>query len=240
MHPGTFPLQSSRWDPFTGRAGDGLSSLFPALALSVVLHAAFLLAGHLILDALPAMKKAAKAPLHVRLADPPRAPLAAPAPQPELLRREDTAPKAAPEAIKRPKPGQAAKRDTKKSPPSPSDAAPPRRAPVIAVPAEPARAPGASVPAGAQVLKGDAARKAGEQIARELFYPPEAIERGLEGEAVVLLFLDEAGNAIAARIESSSGHALLDQAAVKAARTIRSLPGSAPREALLPVRFRLR
>ena len=79
-----------------------------------------------------------------------------------------------------------------------------------------------------------------QQLARELFYPPAAIERGLEGEALVLLFLDASGNAIAARLESSSGHALLDDAAVKAARTLRSLPDTAPREALLPVRFRLR
>lgn len=90
------------------------------------------------------------------------------------------------------------------------------------------------------MLTGEAARRAGEQIARELFYPPEAIERGLEGEALVLLFLDESGNAIAARIEASSGHALLDAAAVRAARTLRAMPASAPREAVLPVRFRLR
>jgi len=90
------------------------------------------------------------------------------------------------------------------------------------------------------MLAGEAARKAGEQIARELYYPPEAIERGLEGEALVLLFLDESGNAIAARIEASSGHALLDAAAVRAARTLRAMPASTPREAVLPVRFRLR
>jgi protein TonB len=71
-------------------------------------------------------------------------------------------------------------------------------------------------------------------------YPPEAIERGLQGEALVLIFLDETGNAIAARIETSSGHALLDEAALRAARLLRALPASAPREALLPVRFRLR
>jgi protein TonB len=89
-------------------------------------------------------------------------------------------------------------------------------------------------------LSGEAARAAGEQMARELLYPIEAIERGLQGEALVLLFLDERGNAVAARLEESSGHALLDDAAVRAARTLRSLPASAPREALLPVRFRLR
>jgi protein TonB len=89
-------------------------------------------------------------------------------------------------------------------------------------------------------LTGEAARVAGEQMARELLYPIEAIERGQQGEALVLLFLDESGNAVAARLEESSGHALLDDAAVRAARTLRALPASAPREALLPVRFRLR
>ena len=77
-------------------------------------------------------------------------------------------------------------------------------------------------------------------MAHELMYPLEAIERGLQGEVLVLLFLDASGNAIAARIESSSGHALLDDAAIRAARSLRSLPDNAPREALLPVRFRLR
>lgn len=89
-------------------------------------------------------------------------------------------------------------------------------------------------------LSGTAARVAHSQISRALLYPREAIEQGLEGEATVLLFLDESGNAIAARLEASSGHALLDEAAVRAARTLRGLPGSASREALLPVRFRLR
>jgi len=103
----------------------------------------------------------------------------------------------------------------------------------VAVPATPqAESP--------QRLTGEAALKAAEQLARELPYPPEAVERGLQGEALVLLFLDRGGNVIAARLESSSGHALLDDAAVRAARQLRSLPDSAPREALLPVRFRLR
>lgn len=89
-------------------------------------------------------------------------------------------------------------------------------------------------------LEGEAALTAVEQLRSELPYPPEAVERGLQGEALVLLFLDAAGNAIAARLESSSGHAILDDAAVRAVRTLRALPDSAPREALVPVRFRLR
>ena len=112
-------------------------------------------------------------------------------------------------------------------------------------PSAPARQPAktstsAFTAAPASVLEGEAARRANAQMARELFYPPEAIARGLEGQALVLLFLDASGNAIAARLEASSGHALLDDAAVRAARTLRALPDSAPREALLPVRFRLR
>ena len=89
-------------------------------------------------------------------------------------------------------------------------------------------------------LSGEAARRAAEQLARDLPYPPEAVERGLQGEALVLLFLDGEGNAIAARLERSSGHDILDEAALRAARQLRALPASAPREALLPVRFRLR
>jgi protein TonB len=108
-------------------------------------------------------------------------------------------------------------------------------------PTRPGReAPLLSQPGSPQPLSGVAALKAAEQLARDLPYPAEAIERGLQGEALVLLFLDASGNAIAARLEASSGHALLDEAAVRAARQLRALPASAPREALLPVRFRLR
>ncbi len=73
-----------------------------------------------------------------------------------------------------------------------------------------------------------------------LFYPEDAIRLGLQGEALVLLMLDENGNVLAARIEESSGHELLDQAALQAVRRLRALPSDAPIESLLPVRFRLR
>lgn len=86
----------------------------------------------------------------------------------------------------------------------------------------------------------EAVQQAKTQIVRELLYPPEAIARGLEGQALVRLFLDASGNAVAARLEASSGHTLLDDAAVRAAKTLHALPESMPREALLPVRFRLR
>lgn len=87
------------------------------------------------------------------------------------------------------------------------------------------------------------AREAQRQLARLAaqgdFYPLEAIRQGLEGEAWVQIFLDENGNVIAARIDRSSGHPSLDQAALRAARSLRSLPSSGLEEAVLPVRFRL-
>lgn len=72
------------------------------------------------------------------------------------------------------------------------------------------------------------------------FYPAEAIAQGLQGEVLVLLVLDEAGNPVAARIETSSGHRILDDAALRAVRSLKSIPADAPRETLLPVRFKLR
>ena len=72
-----------------------------------------------------------------------------------------------------------------------------------------------------------------------LFYPPEAIAQGLQGEVLALFVLDESGSVIAARVEQGSGHPLLDTAALGAVRALRALPAAAPRETLLPVRFRL-
>lgn len=83
----------------------------------------------------------------------------------------------------------------------------------------------------------------GEQFSAQqregLFYPEEAIQQGLEGEALVLLLLNEQGQVVAARIEESSGHAMLDDAALRAVRRLRTLPADAPMESLLPVRFRI-
>ncbi|MCG2578413.1 energy transducer TonB [Dechloromonas sp. XY25] len=72
------------------------------------------------------------------------------------------------------------------------------------------------------------------------FYPPEAIARGLEGEALVLLIIDESGQVVATRLEQGSGHPILDDAALRAARSLKSLPADAPRQTVLPVRFRLK
>ncbi|MDR0996488.1 MAG: energy transducer TonB [Zoogloeaceae bacterium] len=73
---------------------------------------------------------------------------------------------------------------------------------------------------------------------REDFYPRASIAAGEQGQALVLVFLDEKGNVIAARIEESSGFPRLDEAALRAAYRLKNLPGGLP-EGLLPVRFRL-
>lgn len=189
------------------------SFLGRALALSLVLHAAMIaVVAQLIAPARPAALPA-RADLKVWMRD--RLALPDAPAQPQLL--------------------------LPREPPRHANAAAPagadrtqRDAPTLTAP------PVVSQPASLPRLSAEAALRAAEQLQRELPYPPEAIERGLQGEALVLLFLDPSGNAIAARLESSSGHALLDDAAVRAARTLRALPASAPREALLPVRFRLR
>lgn len=79
-----------------------------------------------------------------------------------------------------------------------------------------------------------------QRDAEGLFYPAEAIAQGLQGEVQVLMILDPAGQVSAARVEHGSGHPLLDAAALRAVRSLRSLPADAPRQVVLPVRFRLR
>lgn len=133
-------------------------------------------------------------------------------PAPPELRLPDPAP---------PEPGRAARK-----PPSP-----PSRPSASAAPAAPAARPNWQEAVRQQFR---------QQQQAGAFYPPEAIARGLEGEALVLMVLAPEGHVAAARIEQSSGHALLDEAALRAVRALRSLPAEAPREALLPVRFRLR
>ena len=78
------------------------------------------------------------------------------------------------------------------------------------------------------------------RLSQTLLYPPEAVRRGLEGEVVLMLELDGEGRIVAASVASGSGHPILDDAAVRAARQLGTLgPGAAGRAILLPVRFRL-
>jgi protein TonB len=89
-----------------------------------------------------------------------------------------------------------------------------------------------------QRLEGGSLRRAQAALSQHLFYPPDAIARGLEGDVILLLTLAPNGQLASAEIARSSGHALLDQAALDAARHIGMLPGN-PRQTLFPVKFRL-
>lgn len=88
-------------------------------------------------------------------------------------------------------------------------------------------------------LQGNSLRRAQALLSEHLFYPPEAVTRGQEGEVILLLTLSDRGQLVSAVVARSSGHALLDQAALDAARRIGALPGN-PRQTLFPVSFRLR
>lgn len=87
-------------------------------------------------------------------------------------------------------------------------------------------------------LKGRALETAMAALALEEFYPREAIERGWEGRVVLLLTLDAEGRIAAIEVASSSGHLVLDSAALRAATRIVRLSGGR-RQVLLPVEFRL-
>ena len=75
-------------------------------------------------------------------------------------------------------------------------------------------------------------------------YPPQAKERGWEGQVIVQITVDTLGRVREARVVRSSGHAVLDSAAVAAARRWRFEPArlkGKPVEStlMLPFRFSL-
>ncbi|MBI4987639.1 MAG: energy transducer TonB [Rhodocyclales bacterium] len=78
------------------------------------------------------------------------------------------------------------------------------------------------------------------KLSEVLFYPPEAVARGLEGEVRLLLTLGRDGTIQDAQVAAGSGHRMLDEAAVRAAFAMGSLPEAGAREVILPVVFRLR
>jgi protein TonB len=92
----------------------------------------------------------------------------------------------------------------------------------------------------AEPLAGQQLEDALAQLSDKLLYPPEAIKQGLQGETLLVLDVGEGGRIVMASIATSSGHAVLDQAALRAARQVGHLsPLLAGRSILLPVRFRL-
>ncbi|MBI3524688.1 MAG: energy transducer TonB [Betaproteobacteria bacterium] len=77
------------------------------------------------------------------------------------------------------------------------------------------------------------------KLAEHLYYPPEAIARGLQGEVRLLLVLNSAGDVLDARVAGSSGHPLLDRAAIDDAYAMRRISADGVRELILPVIFKL-
>jgi protein TonB len=100
-------------------------------------------------------------------------------------------------------------------------------------PAPPAGPPLSQAAAKRQV---DAARR---KLSQHVYYPPDAVARGLEGEVRLLLRVSDDGHISDVSIAASSGHAILDQAAIKAAYAMGKVNWVQSRELILPVVFRL-
>lgn len=77
------------------------------------------------------------------------------------------------------------------------------------------------------------------KLSQHLFYPPEAVARGIEGEVRLIVKLSAEGAVESVSVAASSGHPLLDNAAIKAAYAMGRLTGATSRELILPVIFRL-
>ncbi len=70
-------------------------------------------------------------------------------------------------------------------------------------------------------------------------YPPEALQHGLQGTVVVVLWIDAQGHVQHVTVERGSGHDLLDTAARGLAAAYRFSSGSGWRRTRLPVTFRI-
>lgn len=77
------------------------------------------------------------------------------------------------------------------------------------------------------------------KLSKHLFYPPEAVALGLEGDVRLLLILEDDGRIADVSIAASSGHPFLDKAAIRAAYAMGKVDGALSREFILPVVFRL-
>lgn len=78
-----------------------------------------------------------------------------------------------------------------------------------------------------------------KKLSEHLFYPSEAVARGWEGEVRLILKLAADGSVEDASVAGSSGHPILDSAAIRAAYAMGRQPGMGGRELIVPVIFRL-
>ena len=84
-----------------------------------------------------------------------------------------------------------------------------------------------------------AVKAAQKKLSRHLYYPPDAVSQGIEGEVRLLVTLAVDGRIADVSVAASSGHPILDNAALKAAYAMGALSGTGERELILPVIFRL-
>jgi protein TonB len=98
-------------------------------------------------------------------------------------------------------------------------------------PDKPSEKPQASIKREVQIAQ--------KKLSQHLYYPPEAVARGIEGEVRLIIALTDDGRIDDVNIAASSGHPILDNAAIKAAYAIGKLNGATSRELILPVIFRL-
>jgi protein TonB len=113
-------------------------------------------------------------------------------------------------------------------------AAPKQAPPPPPLPARPSAAPAAEKSVAKREIK-----VAQRKLSEHLYYPAEAVARGLEGEVRLIIKLSVDGAVDDVNIAASSGYPILDNAAIKAAYAMGKLPGATTRELILPVIFHL-
>ena len=84
----------------------------------------------------------------------------------------------------------------------------------------------------------EAVQAAQRKIAEHNYYPIAAIEQGIEGDVRLILKLTPEGHIKDVQIGVSSGHTLLDNAAIQAAYAAGQIPGANSREMIITVTFR--
>jgi protein TonB len=94
--------------------------------------------------------------------------------------------------------------------------------PVVQPPPAPVAAPPA--PRSNPATEGDYQARARALIERNKRYPEEALQMGMTGSVVIVYVIGRDGRLVRAEIERSSGHSLLDQAALQAVRRARFGP----------------
>lgn len=119
--------------------------------------------------------------------------------------------------------------DAEKAPPEPKQ--PPKPAPKATPPTTPPAKPKTAAKREIQIAQ--------KKLSKFQFYPTEAVARGIEGEVRLIVKLSADGAVENVSIAASSGHPLLDNAAIKAAYAMGALTGVSSRELILPVIFQL-